>query len=130
MPNFGKRSLECLSQCHPDLQRIAILAIERYDFSVIQGYRNEADQNKAFREGKSKAKFGSSPHNFIPALAFDAVPYPIDWNDIKRFERMGEIIMGCAQQLNIRLTWGKSFKGLVDYPHFELANWRELAIRK
>lgn len=125
MPTFGQRSLDNLSEAHPDLQRVMHEAIKEYDFTVICGYRGKAEQDQAFKEKKSKARFGQSPHNFKPALAVDVVPYPIDWKNTKRFEQMGQVIMACAERLGVQLKWGKDFS-FVDYPHFELLNWRDL----
>lgn len=125
MPTFGSRSLENLSQAHPDLQRVMHEAIKEYDFTVICGHRGKADQEKAYKEGNSNAKWLQSPHNYKPALAVDVVPYPIDWKNTKRFEQMGQIIMACADRLGVQLKWGKDFS-FVDYPHFELLNWRDL----
>lgn len=126
MYKFGKRSLTCLSECQPQLVKVAHEAIKTYDFAVICGHRDRAAQEEALRSGNSRAKFGQSPHNFKPSYAFDAVPWPVDWKDIAAFEAMGKTIMAAADRLNIAVTWGKSFKGLVDYPHFELTGWRNM----
>lgn len=126
MPKFGARSLAFLNECHPQLIKVANDAIKTYDFSIICGYRDRVNQEAAFKSGASKARFGQSPHNYRPAYAFDATPYPLDWKDIKAFEAMGKVIMASADRLNIAVTWGKDFKGLVDYPHFELTGWRNM----
>ena len=88
--------------------------------AVICGFRGRYEQEKAYMAGKSKAKFGQSKHNFKPSLAVDVVPLPLDWNDIPAFERLGEAVMKKADELSIKIKWGKNFKGLTDYPHFEL----------
>jgi len=125
MPSFGKKSLRILDQLHPDLKLLCMEAIERIDFSLICGYRNEADQHKAWLEGNSKAQFGQSPHNFDPALAFDFTPYPCDWKDIDSFKKVIEVILECALELDIDITSGSNFS-FKDYPHIELTNWKEL----
>lgn len=126
MFKFGGRSLTNLRQCHPQLVKVADEAIQVFDFTVICGYRNREDQEKAFKEGKSKARFGASPHNYQPAYAFDAVPYPVDWKDTKAFEAMGRAMLAAAERVHVQITWGRDFKGLVDYPHFELTGWRNM----
>ena len=123
MPAFGTRSALNLARAHPDLQRVLRDAIKYNDFTVICAYRGKADQEAAFKAGNSKARFGQSPHNFKPSLAVDCVPYPLDWDDIGRFELMGRVIMQSASRLRVPLVWGKTFS-FRDYPHFELANWR------
>ena len=35
MPSFSAKSLALLKDCHPDLIKIAKLAIQRIDFSII-----------------------------------------------------------------------------------------------
>lgn len=123
---FGKRSEINLVSAHPDLERVARAAIKDYDFTVICSYRGRAEQEAAFRSGKSRARHGQSPHNFKPSLAIDIVPYPLNWNDTAAFEAMGAVFMKHAARLGVRITWGRNFKGLVDMPHFELTNWRSL----
>ena len=133
MPSFSSRSLNNLAQCHPDLQRVANEAIKTFDFVVICGYRNQADQEAAFRAGNSKARFGQSPHNYQPSAAFDACPFPIDWNNRQAFVRMAGVIMDAAKGLNVSLRWGGDWnrngrtgdERFVDLPHFELHPWRD-----
>ena len=126
MPSFGKKSLKILDQLHPDLKLLCMEAIEHVDFSLICGTRSKEDQEKAFNDGKSKAHYGQSPHNFTPARAFDFTPYPCDWNNIEDFKRVANIIMQCAEELEINITWGGNFSNLKDYPHFELTNWKKM----
>ena len=126
MAAFGARSLKFLDECHPDLQRVAHEAIRHYDFSVYCGHRGQAEQEAAFKSGHSNARFGQSPHNFDPSRAFDAAPFPIDWDDIKRFNELGEVIKQAGLTVGVPVTWGGDFKSLKDRPHFELTNWRNL----
>lgn len=125
MPKFGEKSKRILSEAHPDLRRVMNEAIKSFDFSVICGYRGKEDQEKAFREKKSKARFGQSPHNFKPSRAVDITPYPLDWNDIEAFKKMGAAVMAAAEKCGVALTWGATFS-FRDYPHFELKNWRNM----
>lgn len=120
MNKFSKRSLECLSTCHPDLVRLANAVLEETDFAVIKGHRGEKEQNAAFDNGFSQLFWPNSMHNKMPSLAMDIVPTPVDWKDIERFEALGEIVLRKAKELGIRVKWGKDFK-IVDYPHWELA---------
>lgn len=127
MPSFGSNSKRILAELHPDLQRVANEAIKEIDFSLICGYRGKVEQERAFKSGASRAHFGHSPHNFKPARAFDILPYPFEgWHVITPFEQRGQVIMRVAQRIGVPLTWGKTFSGIVDYPHFELKNWRDL----
>ncbi len=125
MPSFSQRSLQNLNQCHPILVKVAQEAIKTYDFTVVCGYRNEEAQEKAYREGASKAHFGESPHNFQPSLAFDAYSYPIDVNSIPLAQLLGKAIKEAAKRLDLSIEWGGDWKGFKDYPHFQLRNWKQ-----
>lgn len=120
MPVFSDNSKNILKECHEDLQRVMNEVIKEFDITVLCGHRGEDEQNEAYNNGTSKAKWGESKHNHYPSLAVDVVPYPLDWNDIESFEKMGEVVMRKADELGIQIKWGRDFKGLKDYPHFEL----------
>lgn len=119
MPKFGKKSLEKLAECHPDLQKIAHELIKEMDVTVLCGHRNEMDQNTAFINGKSKLQWPRSKHNKKPSEAVDIAPYPIDWNNLARFHEMCSRVEQIAKKLNIKLRLGRDFS-FKDYPHFEL----------
>ena len=134
MPSFGDRSQQNLRECHKDLQRIFNEVIKDHDCSVIEGHRPETEQNKAFHAGKSKLEYPESKHNKQPAMATDALPYPIDWNDRDRMYAFGGYVKGIADRLwaegeiTHRIRWGGDwdsdwqFKDQTfhDLPHFEL----------
>lgn len=120
------KSLERLKELHPDLQRLYRRVDEIYPIQIICGHRNEADQNKAFAEKKSKLKWPESKHNKIPSEAGDTVPDPdrnpktISWTDLTQYEIMCLAIEAAADELDIKIRLGRDFKGLADWPHCEL----------
>lgn len=126
MPKFSARSLKNLEQCHPLLQLLMYEAIKVTDFSVICGFRGEKEQNEAYSRGNSKLKWPQSKHNQTPSLAVDIVPYPIDWNDERRFRTLGTVVKEIWAQLpeekkeGWSLSWGGDWKTFKDFPHFEL----------
>lgn len=120
MPKLSTKSQTKLNTCHSDLIKLIEAVAETEKCAVICGHRGKAEQEKAFASGASKARFGQSKHNSKPSLAVDVVPLPLDWEDIPAFEKLGEKIMTKAKELGIKVKWGKNFKGLVDYPHYEL----------
>ena len=120
MAKFSTKSMERLKELNTDLQAILLEAIKITDFTILCGYRGEEEQEKAFKEGKSKARFGQSKHNFKPSLAVDIAPYPIDWQDLKRFAFMAGVVFAIAEQKNIKIDWGGNWTSFKDYPHFEL----------
>ena len=120
MPTFSKTSLERLATCHENLQRIAHQAIKHQDFTVLCGYRGIDEQNRAFKEGKSKLQWPFSKHNTYPSTAFDLAPWPLDWNDLRQFLRLSGTIKRAALELNIPIVWGGDWKTFKDYPHYQL----------
>lgn len=116
-----------LATAHPDLQRVFRLAATRTHLKILVGHRNEVDQHAAFVNGFSRADWPNSPHNARPAQAVDAAPlkpdWTIDWKDVKAFAAMGDVIMTAAEELGVELRWGRDFKTIVDWPHFERAGW-------
>ena len=102
MPQFGEASRKQLSTCHPELQLLFNEVIKHFDCKVLEGYRNQADQEKAFNAGNSKLHYPHGKHNKIPSVAVDVSPYPVAWNDTKRFYWFAGFVMGIATQLKAR----------------------------
>jgi len=117
MPRFGLTSKQRLETCDRRLQLVLHDAIEIVDFTIIQGHRNEADQNKAFAEGKSKLKWPHGNHNALPSRAVDAAPVyydgkmKIDWNDLIAFGRIMGVVQACAHRRGVRLRFGLDWDG-------------------
>jgi peptidoglycan L-alanyl-D-glutamate endopeptidase CwlK len=127
MPVFGKRSLDNIKTCHEDLQKILYEAIKWFDFSVLEGYRDEQTQNMYYYQGKSQLKYPNGKHNKEPSLAVDVAPYPIDWNNNNRFLALAYFIKGIASRMDIEVRLGCDWNGnnlldenFIDYPHIEL----------
>lgn len=130
MNEFSKLSTEKLESCHPALQDLFREVIKHYDCTVICGTRSAADQEEAFRSGKSKLRYPSSKHNTLPSLAVDVVPYPVDWNDRARFFHFAGFVLAIAKMKGISVRWGGDFNSnmnfkddsFIDMPHWELTN--------
>lgn len=122
---MNKKSRDKLATCHPNLIRLAIAVNNVYPIQCICGYRNDTDQEKAFKEGRSKLPPGKSKHNKKPSLAADFVPDPdtnpatIDWNDIEEFEKMCLVFEQKADEMGIKIRLGRDFR-FKDFPHVEL----------
>lgn len=135
MPAFSEVSKKRLSGAHPLIQKVMNEAIKKYDFMMLDSQRGRAAQEEAFRKGNSKAHFGQSAHNWEPSVAVDVAPYPLDWNDRKRFIELAGIIMPIAKGFKIPLRWGGDWnqngiltdEKLSDLPHYELHPWRDFA---
>jgi len=104
-----------------------------FDFSVTCGHRGEAEQELAFRTGKSTKHYPDSKHNRMPSVAVDLAPYPTDYGDPAAFARLAGYVLAVADELDIEVRWGGDWdqdgrsndERLVDLPHFELTD-REL----
>ncbi|WP_235199966.1 M15 family metallopeptidase [Pseudomonas monteilii] len=128
MPAFSKVSQERLATCHPKLQAIMNKVILYVDCMIICGYRNQEDQDRAFREGKSKLMYPHGKHNTMPSNAVDVAPYPLDWNDTHAFARLAGYIQAVADSMGISIRWGGDWnrngktndERFRDFPHFEL----------
>lgn len=121
MPKFGTRSRGNLNQCHPDLVSVAEVAIMDYDFSVIEGHRPKSEQDEAFKTGASKLKFPYSKHNTLPSFAMDIVPYPVDWENLHRFQELAVVVKKAADRLGVDIHWGYDLWGW-DMPHWQLGD--------
>jgi len=115
---LGTRSLQNLSGVHPDMVDVVKRAIEitEVDFTVIEGIRHIDRQRQLLKEGKSTTL--NSRH--ITGHAVDMVPWPVDWEDLDRFEAMAEAMKDAAEELDISIVWGGDWKSFYDAPHFEL----------
>lgn len=132
MAKLGKTSEERLYGCHPDLQRLVREVVARlpypYDLTVVAGHRGEKEQNAAYATGRSTKQWPDSKHNTLPSRAVDLAPYPIDWNDVKRFAFLAGFVKAVAVDLGICIRWGGDWDSdsrttdqkFQDLPHFEL----------
>lgn len=99
MPKFSPESSARLAECHEDLQELFGEVIKSFDCQVTKGYRGPVEQHAAFTSGKSKLDWPKSLHNRQPSAAIDVYPYPIDFQDIKRFYYFAGFVLGVADQL-------------------------------
>jgi len=121
MAKFGRQSLENLRGVHPAIVAVLIEAVQYMDFSVLEGVRSVERQVVLYENGDSSTM--NSLHIKQPdgyAHAVDVAPYPIDWDDKRRFAYLAGLIMGIAEMRGTPLTWGGHWTTLVDMPHFQL----------
>ena len=134
MPRFSTTSRERLGTCHQDLQTIFDYVIKYFDCTIVCGHRDQEAQNKAYDDGFSKVRFPGSKHNFQPSMAVDAVPWPVEWDNLNRMKYFAGYVMGIARMLKDygaiehELITGLDWDGdtvlkdttFVDHPHFQL----------
>lgn len=121
MPSFSTKSEAKLLTCDHRLQALFREVIKHVDCTILQGHRGREEQTLYFETGKSEKPWPMSSHNTTPSRAVDVAPYPIDWNDIARFQAFAAIVKECAARLGIKVRWGGDFPHFKDYPHWELA---------
>ena len=125
---WSQHSESRLITCKPDLIRLANEVIKYTNCTVLCGFRDKREQEKAFREGKSTVHFPYSMHNRYPSRAIDLAPWPLDWSDIRRFYYFGGFVVGVARELGIDIRYGGDWDGDMqvkdqnfnDLVHFEL----------
>lgn len=114
------------------LQRLVrALQADQVPFMVICGHRDRAGQEAAYNNGTSRARFGQSPHNFLPSRAVDLAPFAatsVDYNrlTLAEYNRLAAIVKSYAAALGIAITWGGDFSSFKDRPHFELTGWKAM----
>lgn len=127
MYSFSVKSLNLLNhpKFSPTLRLLLTEAIKDspIDFTILETVRTLEKQKEYLAKGTTKTlKSRHIPNTNKSGYceAFDIAPYPINWQDINRFNKLSEHILKKANQLNIPITWGGTFKTLVDMPHYEL----------
>jgi len=126
MPKFSQRSLKNLDSCHIVLRRLMSMAIERADFTVLCGHRDQEEQDAAFAAGNSKLRWPRSKHNMYLSHAVDIAPYPIDWHDEARFHSVAKEVkrawgaMTDDAKMGYDLSWGGDWVSFRDLPHWEI----------
>lgn len=118
---------------HPDIVEFTRVFIAR--MGKVHGVplfphnmvRTVTEQNALFVRGVTKARGGSSPHNF--GCAVDIVHSRKAW-DLEResWAMLGHIGKEIATQKGIRLTWGGDWE-FYDPAHWELTGWRDIRPR-
>ena len=116
MPKFSQTSFSRLSTCHIDLQVLFFEVVRSFDCSVLEGYRNEEDQEKAFSKGNTQLHYPHGKHNHQPSMAVDVAPFPIAFDDIKRFYYFAGWIQGIAKRLKDegKMTYSIRWGGVWD----------------
>jgi len=128
MPKFGRKSKERLATCDDRLQKVFNEVIKYWDCSVLEGHRDERNQERLYSEGKTKVRYPMGRHNSKPSRAADVVPYPVDWKARERFHFFSGFVLGVARRMGITLRWGGDWNmnfevddnKFDDFPHFEL----------
>ena len=130
---LDKNSLALLQGVDETLVNVVKRAIEisEVDFSVLEGVRTLERQRELYAQGRTapgKIVTWTMKSKHIEGKAVDLVPYPLDWNDLDKFNKIKEAMFQAARELDVNLRWGADWdgdgnyreKGEYDSPHFEI----------
>jgi peptidoglycan L-alanyl-D-glutamate endopeptidase CwlK len=131
---LGAGSLAIRGELHPDLQRVVdetvrlLSAAGTLDLKLLVGWRSAAEQEAAFKAGKSQKKPGTSKHNSMPARAVDMALYPVVWKDEVMFGYLAGIVAVASANVGVKTRWGGDWDSdgntlehtLRDLDHWEL----------
>ncbi|WP_100123765.1 M15 family metallopeptidase [Snodgrassella alvi] len=143
MYKLSIRSLQRLYGVDVSLVRVVKRAIEitSQDFMVTEGLRTyeqccinygkgrtalqcsvKGVPAKYAQPGLSKVTWLNNPFasKHATGKAIDLVPYPVDWNDLKKFHMIAVAMKQAATELKVKIVWGGDWKSSKDYPHFEV----------
>ncbi|WP_180297020.1 M15 family metallopeptidase [Snodgrassella alvi] len=143
MYKLSNRSLQRLYGVDASLVKVVKRAIEltRQDFMVTEGLRTHEQCCINYGKGRtaqqcslkgvpakyaqpdlSKVTWLNNPFasKHVTGRAIDLIPYPIDWNDLKKFHLIAAAMKQAAAELGVRIMWGGDWKSSKDYPHFEI----------
>lgn len=130
---LGKTSLARLQGVDETLVNVVKRAIEisEVDFTVMEGVRTLERQRELYAQGRTapgKIVTWTMKSKHIEGKAVDLVPYPLDWNDLEKFNKIKDAMFQAARELDVNLRWGADWdgdgnyreKGEYDSPHFEI----------
>lgn len=123
-----------IKELHPKVASMAALFINKckekgIDILITSTYRDNESQNSLYAQGRTtagkkvtNARAGQSFHNY--RLAFDFVPIvngKADWNNLKTFQKCGEIAE------SIGLEWAGRWKSFKELAHCQFTNGLTIA---
>lgn len=140
MNSWGTTSAQRRETLHPDLQMFVDAVLEIHDCTIIYGARAVAEQRRLVAEGLSKTMNSKHLPRYVDrdklrpladggvSWAVDLAPYPVDWENTKRFYYFAGYAGAVAAALGLKIRWGGDWDGdqdlddqtFMDLVHFEL----------
>ena len=148
---LSKRSLSRLAGVDDKLVAVVKRAIEisDVDFMVLEGVRSKEQCMINYGKGRTAAQVQAKgvPAKYanpsaakvtwlnnpfaskhVTGKAVDLVPYPVDWNDLSKFDKIAKAMLQAAKELKVNVRWGADWdgdgkpreRGESDSPHFEI----------
>lgn len=134
---FSKNSESKLNTVQNPLQQVCRKALSYgvMDATIIEGRRSKENQNRYFREGKSRLKWPNGKHNVLNpddlAQAVDIAPFvagKVSWVKDHCLVWAG-LMLAAAAELGVKIRWGGNWdmdgepvtdQKFQDLVHFEL----------
>ena len=131
MNRYSQSSYYQLSTCRLEIQKVFRKVLERYDHTVVCGFRPEEDQNAAYYAGNSQVMWPNGKHNKLPSDAVDVVPYPTMWSSDRQLYHFAGFVLATAKEMGYIFRWGgdwdsdKDFtdQDFMDLAHFEFVGY-------
>ena len=114
---------------HPDILEFESALVRRWEKLGVPMFTHECvrsaeRQDELFRDGFSKARAGSSAHEF--GCAVDVVHGVLGWNlDARQWGLVAHVGKEVAAQKGIAVVWGGDWK-FYDPAHWELETWKQI----
>lgn len=120
MTKFNTTSIRRMSGVDPRLVAVMKAARETIPFEITEGLRTRERQRYLVSTGKSRTM--NSYH--LRGKAVDVVAMPggkVSWN-LADYRAINVAVQKAAKAAGVTVTWGGSWKSIVDGPHFQLEN--------
>lgn len=120
MTKFNTTSIRRMSGVDPRLVAVMKAARETIPFEITEGLRTRERQRYLVSTGKSRTM--NSYH--LRGKAVDVVATPgnkVSWN-LADYRAINVAVQKAAKAAGVTVTWGGSWKSIVDGPHFQLEN--------
>lgn len=149
--SLSQKSLDRLKGVDERLVKVVKRAIELspIDFMVLEGVRTKEQCMINYGKGRTAAQVQAKgvPAKYaqpsaakvtwlnnpfaskhVSGKAVDLVPYPVDWQDLKKFDAIAKAMLQSAKELGTPVRWGADWdgdgkpreRGESDSPHFEI----------
>lgn len=122
---FSESSLDKLALAHPDLERVAVLALKysKYDFGITESLRTLERQKQLVAEGKSQtmnSRHLPNENGVSEAIDFAVwVNGSIVWG-IRYYRAVAQAFFRAAIELGVDIEWGGLWETFIDGPHVQL----------
>jgi len=130
MYKFSQSSLDKLSTCHPDLQKVAVRALELslLDFGIVEGERTLEKQKEYMATGRSstiKSRHIKRDQDKQGVHALDIAVYVEGKysQDFNHYAKVAQVFFTAAIEFGVQIEWGGFWLSPKDGPHFQLS-WK------